>query len=181
MAAIIRDAARVTAEAMPLLRNISKNGARLHELTERLVRMEGHADEIHASGLRRRFTEDGERDTMKFLVAREISSISNASSTGWKTSRMRLTASSSTTPDTGRIRTAADARTGISAFVGLIALALAFDFLNGLHDAANSIATIVTTVAGARHLWQVLSPRRQFCRLLAGRPACRRDRGEGHR
>ena len=72
MAAIIRDAARVTAEAMPLLRNISKNGARLHELTERLVRMEGHADEIHASGLRRRFTEDGERDTMKFLVAREI-------------------------------------------------------------------------------------------------------------
>ena len=29
--------------------------------------------------------------------------------------------------------------------VGLIALALAFDFLNGLHDAANSIATIVTT------------------------------------
>ncbi len=29
--------------------------------------------------------------------------------------------------------------------VGLIALALAFDFLNGLHDAANSIATVVTT------------------------------------
>ncbi|QCI93828.1 inorganic phosphate transporter [Novosphingobium sp. EMRT-2] len=29
--------------------------------------------------------------------------------------------------------------------VGLIALALAFDFLNGLHDAANSIATVVST------------------------------------
>lgn len=29
--------------------------------------------------------------------------------------------------------------------VGLIALALAFDFLNGLHDAANSIATVVAT------------------------------------
>ena len=29
--------------------------------------------------------------------------------------------------------------------VGLIILALAFDFLNGLHDAANSIATVVTT------------------------------------
>ena len=28
---------------------------------------------------------------------------------------------------------------------GLIAVALAFDFLNGLHDAANSIATIVST------------------------------------
>src|SRR5436853_5952839 len=29
--------------------------------------------------------------------------------------------------------------------IGLIATALVFDFLNGLHDAANSIATIVST------------------------------------
>lgn len=29
--------------------------------------------------------------------------------------------------------------------IGLIAVALAFDFLNGLHDAANSIATVVAT------------------------------------
>ncbi len=34
--------------------------------------------------------------------------------------------------------------------IGLIAIALAFDFINGLHDAANSIATIVST--------RVLSP-----------------------
>jgi inorganic phosphate transporter, PiT family len=34
--------------------------------------------------------------------------------------------------------------------IGLIAIALAFDFLNGLHDAANSIATVVST--------RVLSP-----------------------
>src|SRR5438309_3393178 len=34
--------------------------------------------------------------------------------------------------------------------VGLIAVALAFDFLNGFHDAANSIATVVST--------RVLSP-----------------------
>ena len=31
------------------------------------------------------------------------------------------------------------------AIVFLIAIALAFDFLNGFHDAANSIATIVST------------------------------------
>ncbi len=37
------------------------------------------------------------------------------------------------------------------AIVGLIALALVFDFLNGFHDAANSIATIVST--------RVLTPR----------------------
>ena len=29
--------------------------------------------------------------------------------------------------------------------IGLVAVALFFDFLNGLHDAANSIATIVST------------------------------------
>src|SRR3954447_21088474 len=32
-----------------------------------------------------------------------------------------------------------------SLIIGLIAIALLFDFLNGLHDAANSIATIVST------------------------------------
>lgn len=30
-------------------------------------------------------------------------------------------------------------------FVFLIVLALAFDFMNGFHDAANSIATVVST------------------------------------
>ena len=34
---------------------------------------------------------------------------------------------------------------GLPLVVGLIAFALLFDFLNGLHDAANSIATIVST------------------------------------
>src|ERR1700752_5051984 len=34
---------------------------------------------------------------------------------------------------------------GLPVLIALIAVALAFDFLNGLHDAANSIATIVST------------------------------------
>ena len=34
---------------------------------------------------------------------------------------------------------------GIGTLVFLVALALAFDFMNGLHDAANSIATVVST------------------------------------
>jgi PiT family inorganic phosphate transporter len=38
----------------------------------------------------------------------------------------------------------------LPALIGLIAIALAFDFINGLHDAANSIATVVST--------RVLSP-----------------------
>src|ERR1700751_960161 len=40
---------------------------------------------------------------------------------------------------------------GLPLLIGLIAVALTFDLLNGLHDAANSIATIVST--------RVLSPR----------------------
>ena len=40
---------------------------------------------------------------------------------------------------------------GLNLVIGLIGFALLFDFLNGLHDAANSIATIVST--------RVLSPR----------------------
>jgi PiT family inorganic phosphate transporter len=38
-----------------------------------------------------------------------------------------------------------DATLAFPLLVGLVAVALAFDFLNGLHDAANSIATIVST------------------------------------
>ena len=38
-----------------------------------------------------------------------------------------------------------DASLALPLLVGLIAVALFFDFLNGLHDAANSIATIVST------------------------------------
>ena len=34
---------------------------------------------------------------------------------------------------------------GLPLLIGLIGVALLFDFLNGLHDAANSIATIVST------------------------------------
>jgi hypothetical protein len=72
MAAIIVDAARLTAEAMPLLRDVARNGTRLHELTERLVRIEGHADDLHAAGLRRALKDHGATDTLRFVVEREI-------------------------------------------------------------------------------------------------------------
>ena len=43
-----------------------------------------------------------------------------------------------------------DGQLPFALLVGLIGVALLFDFLNGLHDAANSIATVVST--------RVLSP-----------------------
>lgn len=72
MAAIIVDAARLTAEAIPLLRRIADNGHRLHELTERIVRMEGHADEIHAAGLKRIYKQVGKKDPLQFFVRQEM-------------------------------------------------------------------------------------------------------------
>jgi uncharacterized protein len=71
MVAMIAEAADLTAEAMPLLRDISRNGARIHEITEKVVRLEGEADDAHAKGLKRAFQEQHERP-MQFMVSREI-------------------------------------------------------------------------------------------------------------
>lgn len=68
---LISQAATVTAEAVPLLRNLSANGAQLHRLTGKLVSLEGAADEIHASGLRRAF-QSAPADPLQFAVAREV-------------------------------------------------------------------------------------------------------------
>lgn len=72
MAAIIVDSARLVAEAMPLLREVGRNGGRLHELTERLVRMEGHGDEIHSAGLKKAFQDHRNGGSIEFVVQREI-------------------------------------------------------------------------------------------------------------
>ena len=72
IAAIIVDCARITVEALPLLRSVNKNAHRLHELTERLVIMEGHADEIHARGLKALFKEHGTVSPIQFTVGREL-------------------------------------------------------------------------------------------------------------
>ena len=70
--ALIVEAASVTSEAIPLLRNIGRNGKRLHELTGRLVSLEGGADDVHAAGLKRAFQEYSKSDPMQFAVTREI-------------------------------------------------------------------------------------------------------------
>jgi uncharacterized protein Yka (UPF0111/DUF47 family) len=73
---LIAEAARVTHEAIPLLRDVSRNGQRLHELTERLVRLEGKADDVHAAGLKRAFREIARQDPLQFAVTRKSSGIS---------------------------------------------------------------------------------------------------------
>jgi hypothetical protein len=68
---LISEAAAVTAQAVPLLRNVSANGAKLHQLTGRLVTLEGQADEIHAIGLKNAF-QTARADPLQFAVSREV-------------------------------------------------------------------------------------------------------------
>lgn len=69
---LISEAAAVTAEAVPLLRNVSANGDKLHQLTGRLVELEGEADDIHAAGLKKAFQEVAKTGPLQFAVAREV-------------------------------------------------------------------------------------------------------------
>lgn len=71
MSGVIVDAARVTAEALPLLRSIGTNATRINELTARMIELEGDADRIHADGLRALYRSvDG--DALRFVVGREL-------------------------------------------------------------------------------------------------------------
>jgi predicted phosphate transport protein (TIGR00153 family) len=72
MSGIIVDAARVTAEVIPLLRSIGDNMTRILELTARLVELEGAADDIHDRGLKILYKAARGGQAMDFIVGREI-------------------------------------------------------------------------------------------------------------
>lgn len=65
-------AAGLLAEAMPLLRGYAKNAGRLDQITERVVHLEGEADDVHETGLKALFHKEGERQPMNFIIGREI-------------------------------------------------------------------------------------------------------------
>jgi predicted phosphate transport protein (TIGR00153 family) len=71
-AELAAQAARLVAEAMPLLRNVGRNGARLHKITEDIDDLEGQADGLHDKGLSALFAAHGEEAPMRFFVGREI-------------------------------------------------------------------------------------------------------------
>ncbi len=50
MGAVIQEAASVVAEAMPKLRSLNENATDLNALTERVIQLEGRADDLHESG-----------------------------------------------------------------------------------------------------------------------------------
>jgi uncharacterized protein len=66
------DAAKLVAQAVPLMRNIGRNAVRLHQLTEEIVHLEGRADELYQHGIRALFVMHGDERPMAFFVGREI-------------------------------------------------------------------------------------------------------------
>ena len=72
MGRVASEAAKLVVEAMPLMRNIGRNGARLHEITEAIVHLEGKADVLHDAGLRALIAGGAKKDPMSFIVNREV-------------------------------------------------------------------------------------------------------------
>jgi uncharacterized protein len=72
VAKLAQQAVKLVTEAIPLMRNIGRNGARVHRLTEEIVQLEGRADELYQQGVRALFETHGEERPMAFFVGREI-------------------------------------------------------------------------------------------------------------
>lgn len=72
MGAVIVEAARLVAEAVPLLQKPGANLQRLTAITEEVMRVEGRADELHDEGLRDLYRRHGHGDAMAYIIGSEI-------------------------------------------------------------------------------------------------------------
>jgi predicted phosphate transport protein (TIGR00153 family) len=72
MAALSSQAARLVMEAIPLMKSVGKNGAKLDRITENIVHLEGAADHLHSDGLKALFQMHGEERPMRYFVGREV-------------------------------------------------------------------------------------------------------------
>jgi predicted phosphate transport protein (TIGR00153 family) len=72
MGAVIVEAARLTAEAVPLLEKVGANVTRLGALTEEITKVEERADGLHDAGLKELFQRYGRTDAMAWLVGSEL-------------------------------------------------------------------------------------------------------------
>lgn len=72
MGGTVVEAARLTAEAVPLLVAIGTNAGRLGELTEAITKVEGRSDELQEQGLKALYQAKGHSDPMAWMIGREI-------------------------------------------------------------------------------------------------------------
>ena len=68
----VMEAARLTAEAIPLLNAVGTHAARLSQLTEDVIRVEGRSDALHEQGLKALYEARGRSDPMAYIVGSEI-------------------------------------------------------------------------------------------------------------
>lgn len=72
MGAVIVEAAKLVAEAIPLLNKIGTHSARLNAIAEQVMRVEGRADDLHEQGLKDLFRRHGKSDPMAYMIGSEI-------------------------------------------------------------------------------------------------------------
>ena len=74
MAAIILQASKLMAEAMPLLQSMGKNAARLQAITEEIIRIEDQADHLHDQGRKALYlaNRNGQGSAMNFVIGTEL-------------------------------------------------------------------------------------------------------------
>ncbi|MEZ5805874.1 MAG: DUF47 domain-containing protein [Rhizobiaceae bacterium] len=72
MGGIIVQAAKLTAQSIPLLEKVSANAPRLTTLAEEVMRIEGRSDELHDLGLKELFKTHGRSDPMAYMIGREL-------------------------------------------------------------------------------------------------------------
>ncbi|MDP4023598.1 DUF47 domain-containing protein [Methylobacterium sp. NEAU 140] len=72
MGATALEAAKLVAEAVPLLNAIGTHAVRLGQLTEEVTRVEGRSDDLHDQGLKALYQAHGHGDPMRYMIGREI-------------------------------------------------------------------------------------------------------------
>lgn len=72
MAALAGQAARLVAEAVPLLRSVGKNAGRLDLITQNIAHLKGAADDLHEDGLKALFKAHGQERPMAYFVGHEV-------------------------------------------------------------------------------------------------------------
>jgi len=70
MGEVIVQAAKLMVEAVPLLSSLGRHSARLNSLTEEMIRLEEHADELHDQGRKQLFL--NKKDAIAFVVGTEV-------------------------------------------------------------------------------------------------------------
>ena len=72
MAALAEQGADLVREALPLLRNVGANHAKLDRITEKIIHLEEEADHLHDAGMKVLFLRHREGNAMGYIVGREI-------------------------------------------------------------------------------------------------------------